>query len=44
VGQRRRLQKAGLNPGAIEETDGYFIMRIRDQEQNLVVFASAKKS
>jgi hypothetical protein len=42
--EQRRLMKAGLNPGPIEETDGYFIMRIRDPDQNLIVFASAKKS
>jgi hypothetical protein len=42
--ERKRLEQAGLLPGPIEETDGYFIMRIRDPDQNLVVFASAKKS
>jgi catechol 2,3-dioxygenase-like lactoylglutathione lyase family enzyme len=42
--ERERLVKAGLEPGAIEETKGYFIMRIRDPDQNLIVFASARKS
>ena len=42
--ERQRLEKAGLNPGPIETTDGYFIMRIRDPDQNLIVFASARKS
>ena len=42
--EQRRLQKAGLNPGPIEEKKGYFIMRILDPDQNLVVFASATKA
>jgi hypothetical protein len=42
--ERRRPEKAGLAPGPIEETDDYFIMRLRDPDQNLIVFASAKKS
>lgn len=42
--ERERLNAAGLEPGPIEETDGYFIMRIRDPDRNLVVFASAKRS
>jgi hypothetical protein len=42
--ERRRLQQAGLDPGPIEETDGYFIMRIRDPDHNLIVFASAERS
>jgi catechol 2,3-dioxygenase-like lactoylglutathione lyase family enzyme len=42
--ERARLEAAGLAPGPIEETDGYFIMRLRDPDQNLVVLASAKKS
>ena len=42
--ERQRLLSAGLNPGPIEEADDYFIMRLRDPDQNLVVFASAKKS
>ena len=39
--ERQRLLSAGLNPGPIEEADDYFIMRLRDPDQNLVVFASA---
>ena len=41
--ERGRLVDAGLDPGPIEEADDYFIMRIRDPDQNLVVFASAKR-
>ena len=41
--ERQRLVDAGLNPGPIEEADDYFIMRMRDLDQNLVVFASAKR-
>ena len=42
--ERIRLQKASLKPGPIEETRGYFLMRMRDPDENLIVFASAKKS
>jgi hypothetical protein len=42
--ERERLLNAGLSPGPIEETNGYFIMKIRDPDDNLVVFASAEKS
>lgn len=35
---------AGLSPDHIEETDGYFVMRIRDPDRNLIVFASATRS
>ena len=42
--ERQRLVEAGLNPGPIEEADDYFIMRMRDPDQNLVVFASAKRA
>jgi hypothetical protein len=41
--ERRRLEEAGLNPDPIEETKGYFIMRIRDPDHNLIVFASARR-
>jgi hypothetical protein len=41
--ERLRLEKAGLKPGPIEATNDYFIMRLRDPDQNLIVFASAKK-
>ena len=42
--ERKRLLAAGLNPDPIEETKGYFLMRLRDPDGNLVVFASAKKT
>jgi hypothetical protein len=42
--ERTRLLGAGLKPGPIEETAGYFIMRIRDPDHNLIVFASAEKA
>ena len=38
-----RLIAAGLTPDAIEANDGYFIMRIRDPDGNLIVFASADR-
>jgi catechol 2,3-dioxygenase-like lactoylglutathione lyase family enzyme len=41
--ERDRLVAAGLDPGQIEETDGYFTMRLRDPDDNRVVFASAQK-
>lgn len=40
----RRLEAAGLEPGEIEETDGYFAMRMRDPDGNLIVFASARRT
>lgn len=42
--ERKRLEAAGLTPGPIEETGDYFLVRLRDPDQNLVVLASAKKS
>ncbi|MDM0117722.1 VOC family protein [Variovorax sp. J22R133] len=42
--ERDRLEKAGLAPGPIEEAKDFFIMRMRDPDQNLIVFASAKRS
>lgn len=42
--ERKRLEQTGLKPGPIEETNGYFIMRIRDPDHNLIVFASARRS
>jgi hypothetical protein len=41
--ERKRLEEAGLEPGPIEEAKDFFIMRIRDPDQNLVVLASAKR-
>jgi hypothetical protein len=42
--ERKRLLDAGLEPGPIEDTGSYFIMRMRDPDQNLIVFASANRS
>jgi hypothetical protein len=42
--ERQRLEQEGLNPGPIEEAKDFFIMRLRDPDDNLVVFASAKKA
>ena len=41
--ERKRLEEAGLETGPIEEAKDFFIMRIRDPDQNLVVLASAKR-
>ncbi len=41
--ERKRLQEAGLKPGPIEQTNGYFIMRPNDPDKNLIVFATAHK-
>jgi hypothetical protein len=41
--ERKRLEEAGLDPGPIEETDGYFILRLLDPDRNLVVLASAER-
>lgn len=40
--ERQRLMAAGLEPGPIEEADDFYIMRLRDPDGNLVVFASAQ--
>jgi hypothetical protein len=42
--EQTRLLNAGLEPGPIEEKQGFFIMRVRDPDDNLIVFASAKKT
>ena len=42
--ERTRLLAAGLQPGPIEDTHDYFIVRLRDPDQNLVVLASARKT
>ncbi len=42
--ERARLDAAGLAPGPIEEADDFFIMRMRDPDDNLIVLASAKRS
>ena len=42
--ERDRLVAAGLDPGPIEEADSFYIMRMRDPDGNLVVFANAERS
>jgi hypothetical protein len=42
--ERRRLEAAGLNPGEIEETGGYFVLRLRDPDGNQIVLASSDRS
>ncbi len=41
--ERRRLETAGLKPGAIETADDYYLLRLRDPDGNLVVLASARR-
>ena len=41
--ERLRLLDAGLEPGVIEETEGYFTMRLRDPDGNEILFASARR-
>lgn len=41
--ERQRLMDAGLEHGPIEEADDFYIMRLRDPDGNLVVFASAQR-
>ncbi|QKC82754.1 VOC family protein [Mesorhizobium sp. NZP2077] len=41
--ERQRLVDAGLEPGPVEEADDFWIMRMRDPDGNLVVFASAER-
>ena len=41
--ERTRLLTAGLMPGEIEEADSFYIMRMRDPDDNLIVFASAER-
>jgi hypothetical protein len=41
--ERDRLERLGLKPGPIEEAKDFFIVRLRDPDQNLVVLASAKR-
>ncbi len=41
--ERSRLEKAGLAPGPVENADDYFLVRLRDPDDNLVVLASAKR-
>jgi hypothetical protein len=41
--ERDRLEQAGLQPGPIEQASDFFIMRLRDPDQNLIVLASAER-
>ncbi|MDX8534363.1 VOC family protein [Mesorhizobium sp. VK25A] len=40
--ERKRLADAGLEPGPVEDAKDFYIMRMRDPDDNLVVFASAR--
>ncbi|TPI18137.1 MULTISPECIES: VOC family protein [unclassified Mesorhizobium] len=40
--ERKRLTDAGLNPGPVEDAKDFYIMRMRDPDNNLVVLASAR--
>jgi hypothetical protein len=42
--ERERLVAAGLECGSIEQAEHFFIMKIRDPDQNLVVLASARRT
>jgi hypothetical protein len=42
--ERARLVAAGIACGPIERADHFYIMRIRDPDQNLVVLASALRT
>jgi hypothetical protein len=41
--ERKRLEEAGLEPGPMADAQDFFIMRMRDPDGNLIVFASAEK-
>lgn len=41
--ERARLVASGLEPGPIEETEGYFVLRLRDPDGNRIVLASARR-
>jgi catechol 2,3-dioxygenase-like lactoylglutathione lyase family enzyme len=42
--EHRRLVAAGLDPGPIEEATSHYLVRLRDPDGNLIVFASARKT
>jgi catechol 2,3-dioxygenase-like lactoylglutathione lyase family enzyme len=42
--EHRRLVEAGLDPGPIEAATSHSLIRLRDPDGNLVVFASAWRS
>ena len=39
-----RMKAAGLDVGEVESVEDYFVMRMRDPDGNLVVFASARRT
>lgn len=41
--ERERLVNAGLEPGPIEAAEDFYILRMRDPDGNLIVFASAQR-
>ena len=41
--EHARLWAAGLAPGAIEQTEDYFLLRLRDPDGNLIVLASVER-
>jgi len=41
--EHARLAAAGLAPGEIEQTEGYFTLRLFDPDGNLIVLASAER-
>ena len=42
--EHRRLSEQGLEPGAIETTKEFFLVRLEDPDGNLVVMVSAQRS
>jgi len=42
--ERARLLAAGLDCGSIEEVTQFYIMRMRDPDQNLVVLGSTRRT
>jgi hypothetical protein len=42
--EHQRLCQQGLEPGSIESTKSFFIMRINDPDGNLIVMVSARRS
>ncbi|MET0746929.1 MAG: VOC family protein [Rhizobium sp.] len=42
--EHARLVAAGLDPGPIEAASSHYLIRLRDPDGNLIVFASARKS
>ena len=42
--EHRRLSEHGLAPGPIEETKDFYLARLKDPDDNLVVLVSAQRS